>query len=132
MRTDSERRCPQWSTCGWVSMKGACEHLHHGLLGKLEEDTWGSGDQFELHFISNDQIELKSMEGKTTCYRRAPSYAPSADDLKAFAGRYGNDENKVVFEMTPSTAGLTARVSWNASQPFEFVRSTATLSSFAG
>lgn len=43
------------------------------------------------------------------------------DDLKAFAGRYGNDENKVVFEMTPANAGLTARVSWNESQPFQFV-----------
>jgi CubicO group peptidase (beta-lactamase class C family) len=80
-----------------------------------------SGDEFELHFVSNDQIELKSMEGKTTRYRRAQSYTPSADDLKAFAGRYGNDENKVVFEMTPSKAGLTARASWNESQLFEFV-----------
>jgi CubicO group peptidase (beta-lactamase class C family) len=80
-----------------------------------------SGDQFALHFISNDEIELKSMEGKTVRFRRAQSYTPSADDLKAFAGRYGNDENKVVFEMTPANAGLTARVSWNESQPFAFV-----------
>lgn len=80
-----------------------------------------SGDQFELHFISNDRIELKSMEGKTTHYRRAESYTPSADDLEAFAGRYANDENKVVFDMTPAKAGLTARISWNESQRFEFL-----------
>jgi hypothetical protein len=69
------------------------------------------GDQFELHFISNDQIELKSMEGRTSRYRRAQSYTPSADDLKAFAGRHGNDENRVVLEVTPAIAGLTVRVS---------------------
>jgi CubicO group peptidase (beta-lactamase class C family) len=80
-----------------------------------------SDDRFELHFLSNDQIELKSMEGKTTRYRRAQPYAPGADDLKAFAGRYANDENKVVFEMTPANAGLTARVSWNESQSLGFV-----------
>ena len=55
---------------------------------------WGSdvelmsGDEFEVNFLSKDQFELKSMEGKTTRYRRAQPYAPTADDLKAFAGRY--------------------------------------------
>ena len=80
-----------------------------------------SGDQFELQFVSNDQIELKSMEGKTTRYRRAQPYAPTADDLKAFAGRYGNDENQVVFELTPGTTGLTARASWSGSGAFDFL-----------
>jgi CubicO group peptidase (beta-lactamase class C family) len=79
-----------------------------------------SQDQFELHFVSPDLIELKSMEGKTTRYRRAQPYAPTADDLKAFAGRYGNDETRAVFEMAPGRAGLIIRVSWNDSQAFEF------------
>lgn len=80
-----------------------------------------SEDEFELHFVSPDQIELKSMEGRTTRYRRAQPYAPTADDLKAFAGRYANDETRAVFEMEPGKAGLTARISWNHSQAFPFV-----------
>lgn len=80
-----------------------------------------SGDRFELHFLSNDQIELRSSEGKTTRYRRAQPYAPGAEDLKAFAGRYSNDDNKVIFELTPGATGLTARASWGGSPAFEFL-----------
>ena len=80
-----------------------------------------SGDRFELHFVSNDEIELKSVEGETTRYRRAQPYTPSADDLKTFAGKYGNDENKVVFEITPGETRLAARASWTGSPAFEFV-----------
>ncbi|HJR36653.1 MAG TPA: serine hydrolase domain-containing protein, partial [Gemmatimonadales bacterium] len=69
-----------------------------------------SNDAFELHFLSNDQVELKSMEGTTTRYRRAGPYAPSADDLQAFAGRYQSDELKAVFEMAPGKGGLSARL----------------------
>lgn len=79
-----------------------------------------SQDEFELNFVSADRIELKSMEGKTTRYRRALPYAPNADDLKAFAGRYGNDETRAVFEMAPGQGRLMVRVSSNESQAFEF------------
>jgi hypothetical protein len=37
-----------------------------------------SQDQFEIHFLSPDQFELKSMKGKTTRYRRAQPYTPTA------------------------------------------------------
>ena len=77
-----------------------------------------SQDEFELNFMSPDLIEMKSMEGKTTRYRRAQPYAPSGDDLKAFAGRYGNDESRAVLEVTPGKAGLAVRV--NDSQRYEF------------
>ena len=80
-----------------------------------------SDDEFELHFVSPDVIEMKSMEGKTTRYRRARPYAPSADEVKAFAGRYANDESRAAFEVTPGKAGLTFRVNWNESQAFDFV-----------
>ncbi|HEX8253937.1 MAG TPA: serine hydrolase domain-containing protein, partial [Thermoanaerobaculia bacterium] len=43
-----------------------------------------SQDEFELHFVSNDRFALKSMEGKTTHYRRARAYVPSPADLRAF------------------------------------------------
>ena len=79
-----------------------------------------SDDEFELNFISPELIEMKSMEGQTTRYRRARAYSPTGDDLKAFAGRFGNDESKGVFEVTPGKAGLTFRVNWNESQGFDF------------
>ncbi|HEX6324021.1 MAG TPA: serine hydrolase domain-containing protein [Vicinamibacterales bacterium] len=69
-----------------------------------------SNDAFELRFLSNDQFELTSMEGATTRYRRARPYAPAADDLKAFAGRYGSDELLAVLELTPTAQGLAARL----------------------
>ena len=69
-----------------------------------------SGDQFELTFLSPDQFELQSMEGERTRYRRARPYAPTADDLKAFAGRYESDELRAFMEITPGKGGLTIRL----------------------
>ena len=80
-----------------------------------------SQDEFELRFVSPDQIELRSMEGETTRYRRAQPYAPSPEELKAFAGRYSNDESRAVMEMEPVKTGLIARVNWNNAQAFPFV-----------
>lgn len=69
-----------------------------------------SQDEFELHFRSADEFELKSMEGKTTRYRRAESYAPTAADLQAFAGRYESDEVGSVFKMVPGKDGLVVHL----------------------
>ena len=78
-----------------------------------------SQDEFELTFSTPDQFELKSMEGKTTPYRRAQPYAPTADDLTAFAGRYESDELRAVFEMTPGKNGLTLRLNDSPTQTLE-------------
>ena len=69
-----------------------------------------SQDEFEVNFLSQDQFELKSMEGRTTRYRRARPYAPSATDLEAFAGRYESDELRTVMQIAPGKGGLTVRV----------------------
>ncbi|MEX2273152.1 MAG: serine hydrolase domain-containing protein, partial [Vicinamibacterales bacterium] len=69
-----------------------------------------SNDEFELHFLSNDQFELESMEGATTRYRRGQPYAPTADDLKAFAGRYESDELSAFLDIAAGKQGLTARL----------------------
>jgi hypothetical protein len=69
-----------------------------------------SQDEFELHFRSPDQFELRSMEGKTTRYRRAQPYTPNDADLKAFAGRYESEELKAVIQMTPGAGGLIGRI----------------------
>jgi len=68
-----------------------------------------SGDEFELHFLSQDQFEVKSMEGQITRYRRAQRYAPTADDLSKFAGRYESDEIGAVFQIVPGKDGIVMR-----------------------
>lgn len=65
-----------------------------------------SQDQFEIHYLSNDQFELKSMEGKITKYRRAKPFSPKGDELKAFTGRYESDELKSVIHITEGKNGL--------------------------
>ena len=62
------------------------------------------------------QFELKTMDGKTTRYRRAQSYAPTADDLKAFAGRYESTEIGTVFLIEPRGDGLLVRLEHNPSR----------------
>jgi CubicO group peptidase (beta-lactamase class C family) len=79
--------------------------------------TFMSQDEFELRFVSPDQLELISMEGATTRYRRARPYAPAAAELAAFAGRYETDEIGTV-EVTPGGSGLSSRL--NGSPAIEF------------
>jgi CubicO group peptidase (beta-lactamase class C family) len=69
-----------------------------------------SQDEFELHFRSPDELELKSMEGKSTRYRRAAPYSPTADDLKSLAGRFESDEIGTVFRIEPQEEGLLLRL----------------------
>jgi CubicO group peptidase (beta-lactamase class C family) len=69
-----------------------------------------SEDKFELNFLSQDQFELKSMEGKTTRYRRAIPYTPTESDLKALAGRYQSEELKAVIHVALGKAGLMGRI----------------------
>lgn len=69
-----------------------------------------SGDDFELSFLSADELEIKSMEGKTTRYRRGSPFAPTAAELGAFAGRYRSDEIGTVILLSPGTTGLLARL----------------------
>ena len=78
-----------------------------------------SNDEFELHFLSQDQFQLESMEGQMTRYRRAQPWAPSAADLAAFAGRYESDELSAVFQVAPGKGGVSARLNESPTQVFE-------------
>jgi Domain of unknown function (DUF3471)/Beta-lactamase len=69
-----------------------------------------SQDAFEMTFLSNDQLEFKSMEGQVTRYRRAQPWTPTAADLQSVDGRYENQELGTVFEIVPGTNGITMRV----------------------
>lgn len=66
--------------------------------------------EFEVYFLSHDQFELTSAEGKTTTYRRAQPYAPTVADLEAFAGRYESDEIGSVFLIAAGERGLIVRL----------------------
>jgi hypothetical protein len=79
-----------------------------------------SNDEFELYFLSKDQIEFKSMEGKTTRYRRAQSYAPTPGDLQALVGRYASDEIGAVFQMEARKGGLLMRLEHSPDKNLEF------------
>jgi CubicO group peptidase (beta-lactamase class C family) len=78
-----------------------------------------SQDQFELHFVSPEQLELKSMEGKITKYRRAKTYSPTPGELKTFAGRYQSDELGTVLVITPGQAGLTVLLEHEPGKPLQ-------------
>lgn len=68
-----------------------------------------SQDAFEMTFTSNDQLEIRSMEGQVTRYRRAQRWTPTPADLQAADGRYESTELGSVFEILPGTGGLVMR-----------------------
>jgi CubicO group peptidase (beta-lactamase class C family) len=68
-----------------------------------------SQDEFELTFRSNDELELKSMEGRVTRYRRPAPYAPTAEELRAFAGRYESEEIGSIYRIVNGKNGLVMR-----------------------
>jgi hypothetical protein len=59
------------------------------------------------------------MDGKTTRYRRAKGYAPTAEDLKAFAGRYESTEIGTVFQVEPKGDRLAVRLEHTPSKSLE-------------
>lgn len=66
-----------------------------------------SGDAFELTFVSQDVLEMKSMEGKVTRYRRAQPYAPAAAELQALAGRYESKDVGSIFQIAAGQNAVT-------------------------
>jgi CubicO group peptidase (beta-lactamase class C family) len=68
-----------------------------------------SQDAFEMSFVSNDEFELKSMEGQPTRYRRPQPWMPNASDVQGIDGRYRSDELGQVFEILPAANGLAIR-----------------------
>jgi CubicO group peptidase (beta-lactamase class C family) len=65
-----------------------------------------SQDAFEIHFRSNDEFELKSMEGKTSIYRRPQPWTPTAADLQSVDGRYGTPDVDQVLDVMPGANGI--------------------------
>ncbi|HEX9730011.1 MAG TPA: serine hydrolase domain-containing protein [Gemmatimonadales bacterium] len=77
-----------------------------------------SEDEFELHFLSPDELVLTSMEGEKARYRRARPYAPGAAELQEFAGRYESDDLGAVFETSPGDNAVVIRLNGAQTIPF--------------
>lgn len=71
--------------------------------------TYRSEDRFEILFRSSDEIDLVSMEGVTTRYRRAQPRTPTAAELQAFDGRYQSEDFGRAFEIVAGTNGVVWR-----------------------
>lgn len=77
--------------------------------------------QFELQFLSADLFEIKTKEGETMRYRRAPkAYTPTADELNTFAGLYESNEMGSVLEVVPEKGGLVMRFYRNPTKALQF------------
>ena len=80
-----------------------------------------SGAEFELQFISADQLEIRTKDGATFRYYRAKNYKPAATELNAFAGRYESNEMGSVLEMVPEKGGLLMRFYRNPSKAVQLM-----------
>lgn len=81
-----------------------------------------SEDAFALTFPADDVLEITSMEGEVTRYRRAQAAAPTAGELQGLEGRYQNDEVGTVFEIEPSPKGIVARLAASPEKTQEMER----------
>jgi hypothetical protein len=68
-----------------------------------------SQDEFEMTFTSNDQLEIKSMEGQVSRYRRAGAWTPGAGEVRGVEGRYESKELGATFELVPGASALVMR-----------------------
>lgn len=69
-----------------------------------------SNDAFELQFRSENLLEMRSMEGSITRYRRAQPFTPNAEALKGYEGRYESTEIGTVLQVAHAGAGLVMRM----------------------
>jgi CubicO group peptidase (beta-lactamase class C family) len=79
-----------------------------------------SQDKFELNFLSENQFELKSMEGVIQRYSRALPHTHTSAELETMAGRYQNDEIGAFFDMTSVNGVLRGRANDAPGEGFQF------------
>ena len=68
-----------------------------------------SQDDFVMTFTDGDHIEIRSMEGQVTRYRRAQPYTGTAADLQGVEGRYESVELGSRFEIVPGSTTIAMR-----------------------
>jgi CubicO group peptidase (beta-lactamase class C family) len=75
-----------------------------------------SQDKFELHFLSPDKFDIKSMEGKLTRYRRINGTTLTPPEVRLLAGRYQSNEVGAFFDFTPGKESLKGRANDESNQ----------------
>jgi hypothetical protein len=68
-----------------------------------------SQDDPTLTFVDADHLEIRSMEGEVTRYRRAAAYTPTVSELQSVDGRYESAELGSVFEVVAGTSAIAMR-----------------------
>ena len=66
-------------------------------------------DDPTLTFVDADRLEIRSMEGEVTRYRRAQAYTPAASELQSVDGRYESAELGSVFEIVAGSNSIAMR-----------------------
>jgi hypothetical protein len=79
-----------------------------------------SADDFTLTFVDPDHIEIKSMEGAVTRYRRARPFSPSASELQQLDGRYESSELGSVFEIVAGAKSVAMRLESDRAKSIDF------------
>jgi CubicO group peptidase (beta-lactamase class C family) len=102
---------------GGPSLLPVTEDRFRNRSGQL---SFRSGDEFELHFRSPNEIDLKSMDGNTTTFRRAKPHRHSEEEINALAGHFESDELKARFEVTPLKEGIKVRLNDSPDKVLEF------------
>ena len=98
-----------------VTDGGRLRILGGSLLTTIDENNFSnpqgdieymSSDEFKLHFLSNDQFELVSMEGNKALFSRANNQAPTAEELKSLEGNYNSEDIKSTFKVSATDSGI--------------------------
>ncbi len=71
----------------------------------------------DLHFDSPVSLEIKTKEGETIRYLRAPGLTLTSAEMQAYSGRFYSDELTATFESTPGKKGLIVRINDSAGVP---------------
>ena len=79
-----------------------------------------SADDFTLTFVDPDHIEIKSMEGAVTRYRRAQPFSPSVSELQQLDGRYESSELGSVFEIVAGAKSVALRLESDRAKSIDF------------
>jgi CubicO group peptidase (beta-lactamase class C family) len=96
------------------------------IMGNGQYRRWStnlffmSQDKFELNFPSPDKLELKSMEGELTTYRRAKPQSLDVAQLQTYQGEYHSPELGATLTIAVENENLTGKLNNQEGQSIVF------------
>jgi CubicO group peptidase (beta-lactamase class C family) len=105
-----------WSVDGGPELVPAAEGRLRCVEGVL---SFRSEDAFELRLAAADVLELTSMEGEVTRYRRARPPALTAAEAQAYEGRYESDDLRAAIEVTAEGESVLGSLNGARAFPLE-------------